>query len=175
MKPILLAGLLATLGFAAAEAAAQDLGGNITTEKLEPLGPAPEPEDPFATRDDRFKEAPFKSEGRAATPVLIDPIATAERPGVRMRQLDKMTGRIQTFEVQAGAETTVDRLRVRVDACRSPEDNAQHGTMAFVEVWDTKHEGQPAAFSGWMFAESPALSAMDHPRYDLWVMSCTTS
>ena len=174
MKPVLLACLLLPLSLAAAEAAAQDVSGGITTEKLEPLEPA-RTEKGAAEAVDRFKVAPFKLEGPAATPVMIDPIATAERPGAKMRQLDKMTGRIQTFELQAGAETMVDRLRVRLDACRSPEDNAQHGTMAFVEIWDTKQADQPAVFSGWMFAESPALSAMDHPRYDLWVMSCTTS
>jgi len=46
--------------------------------------------------------------------------------------------------------------------------------MAFLRIWDTKTPDAPAAFSGWMFAESPALSALDHPRYDLWVISCTT-
>jgi hypothetical protein len=92
-----------------------------------------------------------------------------------MRQLDKMTGRTRTFEIAAGAEEMVDRLRVRLDACRSPEDNAQHGTLAFVQIWDTKRADEAPVFSGWMFAESPALSAMDHPRYDVWVISCTTS
>lgn len=174
MKPLIWACLILPLGMTAVQAAAQDVTGGITTEKLEPLEPARTTEGAVDS-DNRFKPAPFKLEGPTTTPVMIDPIATGERQGAKIRQLDKMTGRIQTFEVQAGSEVTVDRLRVRLDVCRSPEDNAQHGTMAFVEIWDTKHEGQPAAFSGWMFAESPALSAMDHPRYDLWVMSCTTS
>jgi len=174
VTPLYHAALIVTLALVAIPAAAQDVTGGITTEKLEPLQPAPD-EDGSQPRDDRFKRAPFQSDGRTAAPILIDPIETSERPGAKMRQLDKMTGRIQTFELQAGAEAMVDRLKVRLDACRSPEDNAQHGTMAFVEVWDTKHDGQPAVFSGWMFAESPALSAMDHPRYDLWVISCTTS
>ncbi|MEM7686480.1 MAG: DUF2155 domain-containing protein, partial [Pseudomonadota bacterium] len=47
--------------------------------------------------------------------------------------------------------------------------------MAFLNVRDTRNiDGEPD-FTGWMFAESPALSALDHPRYDLWVISCTMS
>ena len=92
-----------------------------------------------------------------------------------MRQLDKMTGRTRTFEIAAGTEERVDRLRVRLEACRSPEDNAQHGTMAFVQIWYTRRAGDPPVFSGWMFAESPGLSALDHTRYDVLVISSTPS
>ena len=92
-----------------------------------------------------------------------------------MRQLDKMTGLTRTFDIATDTEMMVDRLSVRLDACRSPADNAQHGTMAFVQIRDTKRAGEAPVFSGWMFADSPALSALDHPRYDVWVISCTTS
>ena len=86
-----------------------------------------------------------------------------------------MTGQTETFELAVGETRQVDRLKIELDACRSPEGNDTHGTMAFLKVWDTKHPRQDEVFSGWMFAESPALSAIDHPRYDLWVISCTTS
>ncbi len=156
---------------------AQESGeGEIVTEQLEPLEPAGagEGEDGVA-RDSRFKPAPFRTLGIPPQAEPIEPVETAERGGVRMRQLDKMTGRTQTFEIAAGTEEMVDRLRVRLEACRSPDDNAQHGTMAFVQIWDTKRAEDTPVFSGWMFAESPALSALDHPRYDVWVISCTTS
>ncbi len=156
---------------------AQEVGGDITTTTLEPLEPTrPETEGEEAgEQGDRFKTAPFQTNGPARAPILIDPIETVEHSGATIRQLDKMTGRITTFEMQAGSEESVERLRVRLGSCRSPEGNAQHGTIAFLEVWDTKDEDEGAVFAGWMFAESPALSAMDHPRYDLWVISCTTS
>jgi len=167
-----------------ATAAQQSPQSGIETQTLEPVAPA-QGETGQGTeqgtgqgltpRDDRFKPAPFRTLGAPSAPELIEPVATAMQGGARLRELDKMTGRTKTFEVAAGAETTVDRLRVRLDACRAPDDNAQHGTMAFLEVWDTKRETQEPVFSGWMFDESPALSAMDHPRYDLWVISCTTS
>ena len=161
----------------AAPLVAQESGeGGIVTEQLEPLEPAGETgAEAGARRDSRFKPAPFRTLGIPEQAEPIEPVETAERHGARMRQLDKMTGRTRTFEIAAGTEERVDRLRVRLEACRSPEDNAQHGTMAFVQIWDTRRAGDPPVFSGWMFAESPALSALDHPRYDVWVISCTTS
>jgi hypothetical protein len=157
---------------------AQDVGGGgITTEKLEPLEPAAEGSggEDGTPRDGRFKPAPFRTLEIPQEPELIEPVDTALQPGARMRQLDKMTGRTLTFDIATGAEEMVDRLRVRLGACRAPQDNALHGTMALVQIWDTKRADDAPVFTGWMFADSPALSAMDHPRYDVWVISCTTS
>lgn len=120
-------------------------------------------------------EAPEAAPSLAPGPVVpIDPPPTDLRAGARLRELDKMTGQTKTFEIGVGETREIDRLRIELSACRSPEGNDMHGTMAFLKVWDTRRP-QEAAFSGWMFAESPALSALDHPRYDLWVISCTTS
>ena len=168
--------LMLTTALAAPLFAQESGEGEIVTEQLEPLGPAGEAagEDGVAP-DSRFKPAPFRTLEIPRQAEPIEPVETAERGGARMRQLDKMTGRTQTFEIAAGTEEMADRLRVRLEACRSPDDNAQHGTMAFVQIWDTKRAADPPVFSGWMFAESPALSALDHPRYDVWVISCTTS
>lgn len=106
--------------------------------------------------------------------VPIKPPETLLRPGVRLRELDKMTGETETFDIAVGETKRIDRLKIRPEACRSPESNDTHGTTAFLKVWDVR-EPSDEAFSGWMFAQSPALSAMDHPRYDLWVISCTTA
>lgn len=169
------AGVLATLlGVTAPAAGAQQpqdgSSGGIITEELAPLTP-----EGVVPRDERFKPAPFKTPEMPMVPERIEPVPTVLRPGARLRQLDKMTGRSKTVELAAGQEAMIDRLRLRLEACRAPEDNAEHGTMAFLQVWDMKDPEAPPVFSGWMFAESPALSAMDHPRYDLWVMSCITS
>jgi hypothetical protein len=132
------------------------------------------------SQDGRFHRAPPGAEpepsaaGAPAPVVPIDPPATDLRAGARLRELDKMTGQTKTFEIAVGETREIDRLRIELDACRSPEGNDMHGNMAFLKVWDTRRP-EEAAFSGWMFAESPALSALDHPRYDLWVISCTTS
>jgi hypothetical protein len=124
-----------------------------------------------------FKSAPETGGGLVpptSQAVPIDAPPTEPRPGVRLRELDKMTGQTETFELAVGETRQVDRLKIRLDACRSPESNDTHGTIAFLKVWDVR-EVEEEAFSGWMFAESPSLSALDHPRYDLWVISCTTS
>ena len=150
-------------------------GGGIITEKLEPLMPGGEiPGEGVVPRADRFTPAPFRTPEAPMVPELIAPVDTVAQAGARLRQLDKMTGQAETVEIAAGEEAVIDRLRVRLEACRAPEDNAEHGTMAFLRVWDAKAGDAGPVFSGWMFAESPALSAMDHPRYDLWVMSCIT-
>ena len=130
-------------------------------------------------RTRRFKQAPKGTEvldtSRPTYAVPISPIETGLRTGARLRQLDKMTGQTITYDLENGESRRVDRLLVSLDACRSPENNASHGAMAFLKIWDTRNIGGDPNFTGWMFAESPALSALDHPRYDLWVISCTTS
>lgn len=169
--PLLLLAALASPG------AAQVSGDEgITSEPLKPLEPAGEAAGMDGSAgDSRFKSAPFRTPEIPRIPELIEPVETEPRAGARIRQLDKMTGRTRTVEIAAGSEAMVDRLRVRLDACRSPADDSSHGVVAFLQVWDTKQAEETPVFSGWMFAESPALSAMDHPRYDLWVISCTTS
>ncbi len=130
-------------------------------------------------RDERFVRAPEREPlQRRETEAPIVPINTPStelRQGARLRQLDKMTGKTQTFDIAVGESRRVERLQIRLDACRAPNDNDTHGTMVFIKVWDTRRADEAPDFSGWMFAESPALSALDHPRYDLWVISCTTS
>jgi len=91
-------------------------------------------------------------------------------PGGTLRFLDKVTGRVQDLSLSRGQSVTLGRLTVQMDECRFPTDNPAADAQAHLTVIDTA-AGQPM-FSGWMLASSPALSAMDHPRYDVWVLSC---
>ena len=146
-----------------------DAGGRIKSV------PNPDADDGERS-DERFVRAPdrtYEHEVETTGAPIVAP-DTGLRGGAMLRQLDKMTGGIQTFEIAVGQTLKVERLLVRLDACRSPGDNDTHGTMAYLKIWDSKAEDAPPTFTGWMFAESPALSALDHPRYDLWVISCTT-
>ncbi|MEM7056851.1 MAG: DUF2155 domain-containing protein [Pseudomonadota bacterium] len=155
------------------------LGGSRDDEQSTTKDPDGAPEQQSdQPPNNRFKKAPerqstFKPDEVVMAVPLSSP-STRLKNGARLRQLDKMTGLIRTYDVSVGETVRVARLRVRLDACRSPGDNDTHGTMAFLKVWDTKYETPDPEFSGWMFAESPALSALDHPRYDLWVINCTT-
>lgn len=132
---------------------------------------APQPE------KSKTEEAPETGEKPVDKQLLVPirPTRTGLKEGARIRQLDKMTGQSVTFDLEIGQQRQVDRLMVELHACRAPNDNAAHGSMAFLRVWDTRRRDAAPDFTGWMFAESPALSALDHPRYDLWVISCTTS
>jgi len=173
-RPSQAAGTNPDSGTTAETPRAPDPQGGIVVEQLRPLQPAKASPDQESA-EGRFKPAPFRTEAVPRARELIATVETVPEAGARLRQLDKMTGRTQTFEIPAGSEKQVDRLKIRVETCRAPAEGAQHGTMAFLQINDTKHPGAAPAFSGWMFAESPALSALDHPRYDVWVLSCTTS
>jgi hypothetical protein len=88
--------------------------------------------------------------------------------------LDKLTARVVRIEAQVGHSVHFGHLEIIPRACRqrSPEA-ANPESAAFLDIWDAK-PGQPAqsVFRGWMFASSPALSAMEHPIYDIWVLTC---
>ena len=97
-------------------------------------------------------------------------ITSQPRAGAMLRGLDKMTGRASDIPVMVGEEVAYERLVIRLDACRVPAEDETPDAYAFVELRDTR-ETEPR-FSGWMIASSPALNAMDHPRYDIWVTDC---
>jgi hypothetical protein len=94
----------------------------------------------------------------------------AEAPGGLIRWLDKLTGQTGDVELQRGQSATNGRLTIQLDACRYPEDNPVAEAEAHLTILDSTREGP--VFTGWMLASSPALSALDHPRYDVWVLSC---
>ncbi len=121
-----------------------------------------------------FLPAPFRTV-TPERPELIAPVETEARAGAVVRQLDKMTGATRTVEIPAGGTVELGRLTIAAAACVAPASGAAEGTRAFLQIWDRAGQGSGPRFSGWMFAESPALSALDHPRFDVWVISCTTS
>jgi hypothetical protein len=98
-----------------------------------------------------------------------------DEPVAVLQALDKVTARVKRLQVKVGQDATFGTLSVKVDTCRKapPEDPPE--SAAFLEITDKKSSG-PAqkVFSGWMFASSPALSAMDHPVYDIWVVDCAS-
>lgn len=92
---------------------------------------------------------------------------------VELRSLDKITGRTSTFEAEVGATLQYGNIYIRVQACRKRPQIETPESAAFMQVWEVLADGKSEwIFSGWMFASSPALSAMDHPIYDVWVLDC---
>ena len=92
---------------------------------------------------------------------------------LHLRALDILNGATTDMTVRIGETVRFGRLEITADTCRVPEDNPKGDAYAFLRIRDTR-EDRPR-FSGWMFASSPALSALDHPRYDVWVVSCNNS
>lgn len=95
---------------------------------------------------------------------------------VVLRALDKITARVSIIEVPVGETVTFGSLEITARYCDKRPPTETPESAAFIEVVEAK-PGEPPiqAFSGWMFASSPALSAMDHPVYDLWVIDCTNA
>lgn len=91
---------------------------------------------------------------------------------VVLRGLDKVTGRLNTMTVNVGEKTTFGALDIYARVCYAhpPEETPEN--TAFLEIIEKKPEGQLKLFSGWMFSSSPALSAMEHAVYDVWVIRC---
>ena len=94
--------------------------------------------------------------------------AIVEATGAKLRLLDKMSGVVSDYDVARGQVQDQGRLKVRLDDCRYPSDLPNGEAYAHLTITD----GDTGVFSGWMVASSPALSALDHPRYDVWVLRC---
>jgi hypothetical protein len=94
--------------------------------------------------------------------------------GAVLQGLDKITARISTINVAVGQTVSFGSLQITLKACdkHPPEETPE--SAAFLQIVEQKQGEAPVTrFSGWMFASSPALSAMEHPVYDLWVLDCT--
>jgi hypothetical protein len=97
----------------------------------------------------------------------------ASAPGAVLRALDKVSGEIEDIELSLGESRVFGRLAVTLGDCRYPLDDPASNAFAHLTIIDTTH--QKTEFDGWMVAASPALSALDDPRYDLWLLRCSSS
>ena len=94
-------------------------------------------------------------------------------PVVKLQSLDKATANTQTFEARVGTTIKYGPLYIRTQACRKAPPIEQPESAAFLQIWEvTPKDKAKWVFSGWMFASSPAVSSMDHPIYDVWVLDC---
>jgi hypothetical protein len=101
-----------------------------------------------------------------------------ESQTAELQLLDKITARISTKSVPVGGGTEFGTLELRVHYCayRPPEEPPEN--VAFIMIFDNGYaekkpkEAQKALFSGWMFASSPAISGLEHPVYDVTLLSC---
>jgi len=90
-----------------------------------------------------------------------------------LRGLDKVNGHHADIEVQVGGSAEIYGLIVTLAECRYPVANPTGDAYAYLTIRDPL-SGE-VFFDGWMIASSPALSALDHARYDVWVIRCNSS
>jgi hypothetical protein len=103
-----------------------------------------------------------------AAPAAAEEMALAK--GAELRILDKLTGQLTDADLPVGQSVTVGKLTVQMNECRYPASNQTADAEAHLTISDTAVSAP--VFTGWMISSSPALSALDHPRYDVWVMRC---
>jgi hypothetical protein len=88
--------------------------------------------------------------------------------------LDKITGRTTTFDAAIGETVQFGALQVTPRACYTRPATEATNTDAFVEVDEVTLQGAiKRIFTGWMFASSPGLHAVEHPIYDVWLTDCS--
>jgi hypothetical protein len=90
-----------------------------------------------------------------------------------LQGLDKITGRVRTIEATVDKPVRFGTLDILVHTCRKRPPEEPPENAAFLEITDNKPgEAAKPLFSGWMFASSPAVSALEDPVYDVWVLEC---
>lgn len=112
----------------------------------------------------------------AASAFALVPCAEAERLDNKVAvfsALDKVTATIKTLTVPLNETREFGGLKVTPRVCYSRPPTEQPKTTSFVEVQEVQLDGQEKKiFSGWMFAESPGLNAVEHPVFDVWLTGC---
>jgi hypothetical protein len=106
-----------------------------------------------------------------AAPLAAQNVVNAA--GAELRVLDRLTGFVTDLVIGAGQTDRMGVLSVTLGECRYPQDNVAGEAYARLDIF--LRDDVTPVFSGWMLASAPALNAMDHPRYDVWVLRCMTS
>ena len=98
---------------------------------------------------------------------------TTSEPVALLQGLDKITARVSKFEAAVGTPVRFGTLSIRLRDCEKNPPEETPESAAFLEIDEVRPgEANLRVFSGWMFASSPALSALEHPVYDVNVLDC---
>ncbi len=114
--------------------------------------------------------------------IPVDPAGDmlSSRPGAVavMRGLDKISAETVDFNAKIGTLVQFGTLNITVNYCRKTPPEEQPEVYVFMNIKDRRTDGSgqesdgEEIFSGWMFASNPALNALEHPIYDVWVLDC---
>jgi hypothetical protein len=110
----------------------------------------------------------------AAEPALA-PDSSPARPlkAAILQGLNKTTARVSTIEAPIGSVARFGTLEITARDCEKKPPTETPESTAFLEIVDVRPDSPSVpVFTGWMFASSPAISALEHPVYDVWVIDC---
>ena len=97
-----------------------------------------------------------------------------EKVYINLTALDKITAKTTAIRLGIGEKKFFGPLEIKALKCQLSENEDTIDTVAYLQVKDlsSKDNNQVFLFNGWTFASSPTLQSIDHPVYDLWIMSC---
>jgi len=105
--------------------------------------------------------------------LLVTPLSSAYAETAVLQGLNKITARISTFTAPQDRAVRFGSLEIIARACHKAPPEETPESAAFLEIMDVRPDSEAVElFTGWMFASSPAVSAMEHPVYDVWVIDC---
>jgi hypothetical protein len=164
--------------------------GGIQSQTLPPPpgAPAAPPPAPTAALPSPGTAAPGAAAPGAAAPgaaappadtppneevVIAPPAQKIANPTAVFSGLDKITGRITSFQAAINETVQFGALQVTPRVCYTRPPTEMASTDSFVEVAEVTLQGEvKRIFTGWMFAASPGLHAVEHPVYDVWLTDC---
>jgi hypothetical protein len=134
---------------------------------------APAQANPAAPQPPDIATAPTSPGQEDDTTVIETPTEKIENGRAVFAGLDKITGRTIKFDAGIGETVQFGALQVTARACYTRPPTEPTNTDAFVEVDEVTLQGEiKRIFTGWMFASSPGLNAVEHPIYDVWLTGC---
>jgi hypothetical protein len=99
--------------------------------------------------------------------------AMTPQPTAILQGLDKITARVSRIETPVGKAVTFGDLSILVRDCEKSAPEERPDNAAFIQIYENRAgEHRTSLFSGWMFSSSPALSALEHPVYDVNLLDC---
>ena len=101
------------------------------------------------------------------------PQSRVEWQAALLQGLDKITARVSKIEAPVGLTVRFGTLDIVVNRCHKRPTEETPETTAYIEIQERRlGESAQQLFAGWMFSSSPAVSAIEHPVYDVWVVDC---
>ena len=138
-----------------------------------PGQPVPPSQPAAAGAPDQKPGTPQPATAAGPEEIVPPPARKVENPTAVFAGLDKITGRIISFDVKMGETVQFGALQVTPHACYTRPADENQNTDGFVDVSEVTLKGEVKhIFGGWMYAASPGLHGVEHPIYDLWLTDC---